>query len=88
MPEDVDPRDEGFDPRRGPIYLRGLGSDPKRKVISWMPVKGQNRRLSYIKASWPPSAQMPTRPRSCRLLGLFHHAERRMVRTDVAEGGG
>ncbi|MEV6493699.1 helicase-related protein, partial [Actinoplanes sp. NPDC051633] len=50
VPEDVDPRDEGFDPRRGPIYVRGSGSDRKRKVISWMPVKGANRRLNYVKA--------------------------------------
>jgi ATP-dependent helicase YprA (DUF1998 family) len=48
MPENVDPRDEGFDPRRGPIYVRETGSDRLRKIISWLPTKGANRRLNYI----------------------------------------
>ncbi|GAA0628990.1 DEAD/DEAH box helicase [Sporichthya brevicatena] len=47
-PEDVDPRDEIFDPRRGPIYARLDGSDPARKVLSWVPTKGQNQRASYL----------------------------------------
>ena len=50
VPEDVDPRDEGFDPRRGPIYLRGASSDRARKVMSWMPVKGSNRRVDYLRS--------------------------------------
>jgi ATP-dependent helicase YprA (DUF1998 family) len=49
MPEGVDPRDETFDPRRGPIYVRADGAEPKRKVLSWMPTRGINRRLDYIK---------------------------------------
>jgi len=36
MPEGVDPRDEQFDPRRGPIYVRCEGAEPKRKVLSWL----------------------------------------------------
>jgi ATP-dependent helicase YprA (DUF1998 family) len=48
MPEDVDPRDEHFDPRRGPIYVRAEGSEPKRKVLSWLPTQGMNRRLDYV----------------------------------------
>jgi ATP-dependent helicase YprA (DUF1998 family) len=47
-PDGVDPRDEVFDPRRGPIYLRGEGPEPKRKVLSWLPAKGRNRRLDYL----------------------------------------
>ncbi|GAA1569882.1 DEAD/DEAH box helicase [Dactylosporangium maewongense] len=47
-PDEVDPRDELFDPRRGPIYLRSEGPEPKRKVISWTPAKGRNRRLDYL----------------------------------------
>ncbi|SNT42647.1 Helicase conserved C-terminal domain-containing protein [Streptosporangium subroseum] len=49
MPEEVDPRDEAFDPRRGPIYVRGDGSDPKMKVLSWVPTRGINRRLDYLR---------------------------------------
>jgi ATP-dependent helicase YprA (DUF1998 family) len=48
MPEGVDPRDEHFDPRRGPIYVRAESSEPKRKVLSWLPTRGTNRRLDYV----------------------------------------
>ncbi|MEH1053662.1 DEAD/DEAH box helicase [Micromonospora sp. CPCC 206171] len=46
--EGVDPRDEAFDPRRGPIYIRETGAEAKRKVISWSPTSGVNRRLNYL----------------------------------------
>ena len=49
MPEGVEANDEGFDPRRGPIYVRGTGAEPKRKVISWLPTRGVNRRLDYVR---------------------------------------
>ena len=48
MPEGVAANDEAFDPRRGPIYVRGTGPEPKRKVISWLPARGVNRRLDYV----------------------------------------
>ncbi len=48
MPEGVDPRDEAFDPRRGPIYMRAGAAEPKRKVLSWLPTRGINRRLDYV----------------------------------------
>jgi hypothetical protein len=48
MPEGVDPRDENFDPRRGPIYVRAEAAEPKRKVLSWLPTRGVNRRLDYV----------------------------------------
>lgn len=49
LPEGVDPRDEAFDPRRGPIYVRENGSEPARKVLSWLPTRGTNRRLDYAR---------------------------------------
>ncbi|WP_349876357.1 DEAD/DEAH box helicase [Micromonospora sp. HUAS YX12] len=45
----VDPRDEAFQPRLGPIYVRGTGADARRKVLSWLPTKGVNRRLDYLR---------------------------------------
>jgi len=48
MPDEVDPRDEHFDPRRGPICVRGEAAEPKRKVLSWLPTRGMNRRLDYV----------------------------------------
>jgi rubrerythrin len=49
MPEGVDPRDEAFDPRRGPIYVREDASQPTWKVLSWLPTRGINRRLDYVR---------------------------------------
>ncbi|MFE9321891.1 DEAD/DEAH box helicase [Nocardia sp. NPDC052278] len=49
MPDEVDPRDEAFDPRRGPIYVREDGAEPARKVLSWLPTRGVNRRLDYMR---------------------------------------
>ncbi|MGI5291446.1 DEAD/DEAH box helicase [Nonomuraea polychroma] len=49
MPEEVDPRDELFDPRRGPIYVRGDGAEARLKVLSWLPTRGVNRRLDYLR---------------------------------------
>ncbi|WP_127354286.1 DEAD/DEAH box helicase [Actinacidiphila soli] len=49
MPEEVDPRDEIFDPRRGPVQVRRDGAEAKLKVLSWLPTKGVNRRLDYLR---------------------------------------
>jgi ATP-dependent helicase YprA (DUF1998 family)/rubrerythrin len=46
--EGVDPRDEAFQPRPGPIYVRGTGSDRRRMVLSWLPTKGTNRRIDFV----------------------------------------
>jgi ATP-dependent helicase YprA (DUF1998 family) len=46
MPSEVKANDEAFAPRIGPIYLREMGSETKRKVMSWLPVRS-NRRLDY-----------------------------------------
>ncbi|MGH3260183.1 MAG: helicase-related protein, partial [Streptosporangiaceae bacterium] len=49
MPEEVDPADEMFDPRRGPIYVRGDGAEARLRVISWLPTRGVNKRLDYLR---------------------------------------
>lgn len=49
MPSDVDPSDELFEPRRGPIYVRGDGAEAKLKVLSWLPTRGVNKRLDYLR---------------------------------------
>ncbi|WP_067599208.1 DEAD/DEAH box helicase [Nocardiopsis listeri] len=48
MPEGVAADDEAFMPRLGPVYVRRDGADRARKVISWVPTSGQNRRLNYL----------------------------------------
>ena len=49
MAEDVNARDEIFRPRLGPIYARESGSQALRKVLSWLPSKGTNRRIDYVR---------------------------------------
>ena len=44
----VDLRDQLFEPRLGPIYVRQTGSDAKRKVLSWSPTRGRNRRSAFL----------------------------------------
>jgi ATP-dependent helicase YprA (DUF1998 family) len=48
MPESVPSNDEIFAPRLGPIRVRERGSEPLRKVLSWLPTKGTNRRVDYL----------------------------------------
>lgn len=47
MPEDVAPNDEIFAPRLGPIRVRLSGPEAIRKVLSWLPGRGTNRRVDY-----------------------------------------
>jgi ATP-dependent helicase YprA (DUF1998 family) len=48
MPEDVAPNDEIFAPRLGPIRVRLSGPEAVRKVLSWLPGRGTNRRVDYV----------------------------------------
>jgi hypothetical protein len=47
MPEEVPPNHEIFLPRLGPIFARQSGPEPIRKVLSWLPGRGTNRRIDY-----------------------------------------
>lgn len=49
MPDDVPPNHDVFAPRLGPIHVRGDGAESRRKVLSWLPTRGTNRRLEYVK---------------------------------------
>lgn len=44
----VNLKDEAFEPRLGPIYVRSSGSDVKQKVLSWTPTRGRNARSAYL----------------------------------------
>lgn len=48
MPETVPPNSEIFAPRLGPIYVRQSGPEAIRKVLSWLPGRGTNRRIDYL----------------------------------------
>ncbi|KLI05599.1 DEAD/DEAH box helicase [Mycolicibacterium conceptionense] len=49
MPEDVAPNDEIFAPRLGPIRVRSEAPEAIRKVLSWLPGRGTNRRVDYTR---------------------------------------
>jgi len=49
MPQDVSPHDERFAPRKGPIWMRSIGSDRKKKILSWKPTRGTNTRVDYTR---------------------------------------
>jgi hypothetical protein len=48
MPEDVPSNHEIFAPRLGPIRVRLSGAEAVKKVLSWLPTKGTNRRVDYV----------------------------------------
>ncbi|WP_370012882.1 DEAD/DEAH box helicase [Nocardiopsis sp. LDBS0036] len=48
MPENVPPDHEDFAPRLGPFTMRDIGSDRRRKVLSWSPTARTNGRLNYM----------------------------------------
>lgn len=49
MPDAVAPNDAIFAPRLGPIYARSHSPEPKHKVLSWLPGRGTNRRVDYVR---------------------------------------
>lgn len=51
MPDDVQANDEAFAPRLGPVFVRGTGSEAKRKILSWEPSRNSvtNRRVDFVK---------------------------------------
>lgn len=49
MPDDVPPNHEIFTPRLGPIFARESGPEAIRKVLSWLPGRGTNKRIDYVR---------------------------------------
>lgn len=49
MPESVPSNHDIFVPRLGPIRVRLSGSEAVRKVLSWVPTRGTNRRIDYVR---------------------------------------
>ncbi len=72
----VNLKDEAFEPRLGPIYVRGIGSDSKRKVLSWAPTSTRNRRSDYLRKVFEARALDINRLDSI-LSGIWRMLERR-----------
>ena len=47
LPEGVDPADEAFAPRLGPIFIRDRVAGAR--LLGWSPSRGANKRLDYLK---------------------------------------
>ena len=56
MPEEVDPADEMFDPRRGPIYVRGDGAEARLRCSAGCPPAASTSGSTTCAACWPRSA--------------------------------
>ena len=72
----VNLKDEAFEPRLGPIYVRGTGSDSKRKVLSWVPTSSRNRRSEYLRKVFVARSLDVTRLQSI-LSGIWRMLEHR-----------
>lgn len=48
FPEGVDPTDDYFKPRNRSFTIREKGSNRGKRVLSWLPVRGTNRRSDYL----------------------------------------
>jgi hypothetical protein len=48
FPDNVDPRDEAFSPRNRELFMREDRADSKNGIFSWVPTKGNNRRLDIL----------------------------------------
>ena len=48
FPVNVDPRDEAFAPRHRELFMREDRADAKQGIFSWMPTRGDNRRLDIL----------------------------------------
>jgi ATP-dependent helicase YprA (DUF1998 family) len=49
FPESVDPRDEEFAPRNQIYAITDRIPDPKDRIFSWLPARGNNRRLDILR---------------------------------------
>ncbi|MGD9101737.1 MAG: helicase-related protein, partial [Anaerolineae bacterium] len=47
-PDNVDPRGEEFAPRNRELFMREDRADSKKGIFSWVPTRGNNRRLDIL----------------------------------------
>ena len=48
FPDNVDPRGEAFAPRNRELFMRENRADSKNGIFSWVPTRGNNRRLDIL----------------------------------------
>ncbi len=72
--DNVDPYDETFFPRARPLYVRGEGSHGTAGILSWIPVRGQNRRYDILDRLL------------CRIAPTLHAGERDRLVKEALRG--
>jgi len=75
---DVDPKDESFAPRAKEFFVRGEGGDSATGILSWLPMRGSNRRqdiLERLLARCVPSMLPEQRKQHAQeaLRGIWKH---------------
>ncbi len=77
FPDNVDPRDDAFAPRRGPFYIRDGDASAKEHIFGWKPKKLSNARfdilIRLLNRIANPSRQEAEQVASQTLQGLWRH---------------
>jgi hypothetical protein len=77
FPDNVDPRDEAFAPRNRELFMRGERADAKNGIFSWIPTRGNNRRLDILTRLLARTTDLPEEERQMvateTLRGIWQH---------------
>jgi len=77
FPDNVDPRDEAFAPRNRELFMRGDRADSKKGIFSWVPTRGNNRRLDILTRLLARITDLPEEKRQTvvanTLQGIWQH---------------
>ena len=77
FPANVDPRDEAFAPRNRELFMREDRADSKKGIFSWVPTRGNNRRLDILTRLLERATDLPEEERRAiaadTLRGIWTH---------------
>ncbi|HEC34827.1 MAG TPA: DEAD/DEAH box helicase, partial [Chloroflexi bacterium] len=77
FPDNMDPRDEAFAPRNRELFMRGDRADSKNGIFSWVPTRGNNRRLDILNRLLARTTDLPEEERQAvaadTLRGIWRH---------------
>lgn len=48
FPDNVSPSNDAFAPRARELFMRGQDANARAGILSWLPVRGSNRRLDFL----------------------------------------
>jgi superfamily II DNA or RNA helicase len=69
----VDQSADSFAPRRGPLFIREVGSDNSKKTYSWLPTRGENTVSNYLSRVLEKTGKQLNRDETLsKIWGLLH----------------